>query len=306
MDEVVHDNVPENRVDSVLRGAIDFHRHGYPEISNNVHTRLTDVEDMQLCREAGFAGVVLKSHMWPTVGRAYHLKRLVPGIAVIPSITLNHSVGGLNPLAVEAAASQGARVVFFPTWSARHDIERGGMSAFIGKTFPRFKDRLGPPISLLEGGKLRSETKEILSVATDNGMVICTGHISPEESLAIAESGLVGDNGLIFSHPDSRSVGASGDHITAMAEAGAVIELCALGTLPPYQRVSIQTLRSIVDSVGSNRCILTTDYFFPWSPPSAETMRMFVGVLLQEGVSEADLRCMLRSTPARLLEGGFV
>lgn len=302
----MHENVTENRIDSVLRGAIDFHRHGYPEISNDVHTRLTDVEDMQLCREAGFGGVVLKSHMWPTVGRAYHLKRLVPGIAVIPSITLNHSVGGLNPLAVQAAASQGARVVFFPTWSARHDIERGGMSAFIGKTFPSFRDRLGPPISLLEGGKLRAEAKEVLSVATDNGMVICTGHISPEESLAVAESGLVGDNGLIFSHPDSHSVGASGDHITAMAEAGAVIELCALGTLPPYQRVSIQALRSIVDSVGSNRCILTTDYFFPWSPPSAETMRMFAGVLLQEGVSEADLRCMLRSTPARLLEGGSV
>src|SRR5215207_9008423 len=88
--------------DELLQGAIDVHHHGYPEISFDLKTRYEDVDELRLARDAGMAAIVLKSHMWPTVGRAYHLRRLVPGIEPIPSITLNPIVGGFSPMAVES------------------------------------------------------------------------------------------------------------------------------------------------------------------------------------------------------------
>jgi hypothetical protein len=123
-------------LDHLLEGAIDLHHHGYPEISFDVRTRLEDVEEFEHSRRAGMAAVVLKSHMWPTVGRAYLLSRAVPGIDIIPSITLNSVVGGFSPIAVESAALQGARVLFMPTWSARNDLERSGFSRLMRRYVP--------------------------------------------------------------------------------------------------------------------------------------------------------------------------
>ena len=37
------------------------------------------------------------------------------------TITLNRAVGGMNALAVEVAAREGARVVWFPTVDAVHE-----------------------------------------------------------------------------------------------------------------------------------------------------------------------------------------
>ena len=121
-------------VDRLVEGSIDLHHHGYPEISFDCKTRMEDVDEISIARQAGMAGLVLKSHMFPTMGRAYHLKNLVPDINIYSSITLNHSVGGLNPLAIESAAKQGAKVLFMPTWSAENDIERGGISHYL-RTF---------------------------------------------------------------------------------------------------------------------------------------------------------------------------
>ena len=57
----------------------------------------------------------------------------------------------------------------------------------------------------------------------------------------------------------------------------------------------------ILGDIGSDKILLTTDYFFEWAPPSSETMRMMIGTYLQLGMSEADVRKMVRTNPARLL-----
>ena len=67
--------------DELLHGAIDVHHHGYPEVSFDLRTRQDDVDGLRFARDAGMAGIVFKSHMWPTVGRVYHLQRLVPEVA---------------------------------------------------------------------------------------------------------------------------------------------------------------------------------------------------------------------------------
>lgn len=303
-----HRDNHEHRIDRLLHGAIDLHRHGFPEISFAVRTRLEDVEDLTRCRQAGMRAVVLKSHMWPTVGRAYHLRQRVPGIEVFGSITLNLSVGGFSPVCVEAAARQGAKVLFMPTWSARHDIERNGVSRYMRGYLDSLRD-LAPEagLTILDGdGGIRGEVKETLALARDYGLCVCTGHLAPRESIRLAEECLrLGISSVLFSHPDSHSVGATVEEIVEMVRLGACIELCALGTLPLFQRIHPRQMLEIVAKVGAEHCVLTTDFFFEWVPPSAEMLRILVGVFLDLGLSEAEIAKMVQTTPARLLGLNF-
>ena len=100
---------------ALVRGAVDYHVHVAPDF---VARRITDIELARRCLETGQAGSGLKSHYSSTAERAQVVAAAVPGVVVLGTITLNRSVGGLNPLAVEVAARQGARIVWFPTVSA--------------------------------------------------------------------------------------------------------------------------------------------------------------------------------------------
>lgn len=277
--------------DDLLRGGIDVHHHGYPEISFGLRTRHEDADELRMACDAGMSAIVLKSHMWPTVGRAYHLQRLVPGSAAIPSITLNPAVGGFSPMAVESAARQGAAFVFMPTWGAAHDVERGGVS----KDLRHVLDRIDIPQGGLRltgaEGRLRTDVSECLAVAAEYGMAVATGHVSPRESMALAAGAKDhGNDTVLFQHSDSNSVNASRDDIKEMAALGATIEICSIGQLI-----------DIIGEVTAAQCVLTSDYFFDWAPPAPETLRMMIGTFLARGITLGDIRAMVHDVPRRLL-----
>ena len=285
--------------DDLLRGGIDVHHHGYPEVSFDLRTRHSDADELRIARDAGMAAIVFKSHMWPTVGRAYHLQRLVPEVIAFPSITLNPAVGGFSPMAVESAARQGA--AFMPTGGAAHDVERRGVSNDLREVLDRI-DIPNGGLRLTEGGRLRTEVIECLAVAAEYGMAVATGHVSPRESLALAAGAKdLGIDTILFQHPDSNSVNASREEIREMAALGATIEICSVGLLPAFQRISIGELIEIIAEVSAARCVLTSDFFFEWAPPGPETLRMMIGTFLARGVPAEDIRSMVQDVPRRLL-----
>src|SRR4029453_974401 len=116
------DRTPTARGRALVCGAVDYHVHVAPDF---VARRISDIELAGRCLETGQAGFGLKSHYISTTERARVVAAVVPGVVVLGTITLNRSVGGLNPLAVEVAARQGARIVWFPTVSAvneQHEV----------------------------------------------------------------------------------------------------------------------------------------------------------------------------------------
>jgi len=291
--------------DHLLRGAVDLHHHGFPEFTLEHPTRLDDAAELAHARAAGMAGIVLKSHVFPTTTAAWRLNReLGGGIEAFPSITLNPCAGGFSPLALEAAARQGARVVYMPTWGAANDIRRGGISHYIAR-YLRSADALRPEHGLTvtdEAGRVRSEVAECLAVAAEFGMLVATGHVSPKESLAlVAEAKRRGVRDVMFQHPDSHSIGATREEIRELAAAGAIVEFCALGFLPAFQRLPIPTCIEIVREVGAERVVLTTDCFFGWMPPAAELLRITLGSLLFHGLTEAEAALLVRDNPRRML-----
>ena len=101
-----------------LQGAYDLQVHVAPDV---IERR---VDDLDLAKEflaRGLRGFVLKSHYFPTAERAKVVTKAVPGIAAYGAITLNHSVGGLNPVALELAGRSGCKVVWFPTVDAQNE-----------------------------------------------------------------------------------------------------------------------------------------------------------------------------------------
>ena len=284
-----------------LTGAIDLHRHGYPEISLAARTGLDDLSDLRLCGEAGMAGAVLKSHLWPTVGRTHLLNEMLDDVEVFGSITLNHAVGGLRPDMVEAAALQGARVLWLPTWSSANDIERGGFTTTLRRYVPQARPADPEPIHLLDHrGTLRPEVIECLDVASQYGMLVFSGHVSPEEAVAVAESGRT-DGRFVFSHPDSNSVAAGPDAVHRVVEAGGYIEITALGTRPEIARVSPAELADVVRAHGAEHCVVSSDFFFEWAPPSSRMLADLCAGLSAAGLADADIRRMTTTNPRALL-----
>lgn len=294
-----------SEADRLLEGAMDLHCHGYPEISFDVKMRVEDVEAAKLAAQAKMKGFVLKSHMWPTIGRVYQMKDKIEGVEVWSSITLNTSSGGLSPWVTESALKQGVKVIWMPTWSARNDLQREGFSRLMKPWLPTL-NQIKPETDGLtvfnDSGEIDRKVKEILALAKDYDVAVFTGHISPEEALAIArEAKKMGFKKLLFSHPDSKAVGATMEHVKEMAEMGFFIETTFLGLLPAFWRISVKEVCQRIREVGAERWVLSTDTFFDWTSPPSEMMRMFIGSMLAGGMSGDEIKTMVQRNPGELL-----
>src|SRR5919201_289306 len=104
--------LPSAAARELVRGGYDPHVHIAPDV---MERRIDDLELARRFGEQGLAGFVLKSHYVPTAERASVVRAAGPRIDAGGAITLNASVGGLNPIAVEIAARGGARWVWLPT-----------------------------------------------------------------------------------------------------------------------------------------------------------------------------------------------
>ncbi len=275
-------------VDRLMEGAVDIHVHFAPDPRVEHRSDALDIAENAL--NAGMRGVVLKSHEYPTHPVAYTVAQMVPGLAVIGGITLNLEVGGLNPVAVEASANMGGRVVWMPTGSAEVDRKRRGLEG---------------GISLLDkGGRLLSEVYSILDIIKLHDMVLATGHISTEESMALVEEAKdLGINRIVVTHGSTMSflTGMTVEDMKALAAKGAYIEHCVHAMMPLTYRLEPQELLETIRAIGPEHCILSSDFGQMFHPMPAEGLRMGIATLLQAGLEEVEAGIMVKDNPSRLL-----
>ena len=101
-----------------LEGAYDLQIHVGPDV---IGRRIDDIDCAREFLAHGMRGFVLKSHYVQTGERAQVVTKAVPGISAYGAVTLNHSVGGLNPVAVEIAGRSGCKIVWMPTVDAANE-----------------------------------------------------------------------------------------------------------------------------------------------------------------------------------------
>jgi hypothetical protein len=267
-----------------LTGLIDMHIHTAPDVRPRV---VNDIEASRQAAEAGMRAIVFKSHVTCTADRATIAETVVPGIHVFGSVTLNEAVGGLNPVAVEAALNLGARVVWMPTISARNHIVR-------------FDGRPPSGISLVtEDGELQSVLFDIFDLVRQHDAILGTAHVSvPEIITLVREARAAGVAKVVVTHPELPWVDVPVDVQEELRDLGASFERCYVSSIDgaPFARIVAEIRR-----VGLDSTVLATDFGRSPLPPPVEGMRAYVAALLAEGFSERDIQLMAGENPSRLL-----
>lgn len=282
-------------VDKLLKGAVDTHIHIAPEIG--VVRRFDAYETAIQARDAGMAGVVVKSHNCHTTMVAAAVQKLVPEIAVTGSIVVGYATtGGLtefSPLAVEAQAKLGVKYLWFPTFDAK----------FHRDYVPALK---GTGINLLQDdGTLDPAAHEILEVAKDYDMVVGCGHVSCEEATALFDDAAkLGITKMVATHPISSKTrpAYSMEALHHMVDIGAVVEFCFRNTLPQLGSFPTRTYMEAMRELGAENCVMSTDFAQVSDTTPAEGLRTFIAIMLQLGMTEEEITWMVKKNPYRLLD----
>ncbi len=287
-------------MDPTLQSAYDLHVHCAPDVVPRVQDAFDLARDA--C-EAGMAGVGLKDHTTSTVGRAHVLNRIYDGGPTFySSIVLNPPVGGLNPAAVESALASGCDIVYFPTYAARHHVRTLGPDV---SPVPHPREGVVELTVLSGTGDLKDEVRRIIDLIAEHDAVLATGHLSPEESLILlASASAAGVKRMIVTHA-SESVPAMSvaDQRTAV-ECGAMIEHSFLAVTPCCPgTVSMEAVRDQIRAVGTEHCVLSSDFGQIANGPPVAAFGEHVRKLARLGFGEAEMREMIVVNPGRLMQG---
>ena len=290
--------------DALLRGAVDVHVHGQPDILPALPLRGDDLATVRLAHAYGISGWVLKSHLWLTTDRARLLQERSAGLGftVYGSITLNPVLGGLSATVVELAAAHGARVVFLPTWGAAADVARDGyISRLLAATIPSFgKYAAANAISLLgPGDRLSGAATEVIDACRALGLSLATGHVSLAESRAVTEYCAQIGQRVLVTHP--LHYASDSAELREFTQLGAYVEVCNGPLLHPDGHLTIRDVHAAISVIGTERVVLSTDAFSRWAPPQPECLRMFAEQLAYLGWRPAELHQMLAVNPRAFL-----
>jgi uncharacterized protein DUF6282 len=294
---------PSARARELVRGAYDLHVHVDPDL---IPRRIDDLALARRFAELGLAGFVLKSHYVPTAERAAVVRAAVPGVGALGSITLNNPVGGLNALAVEIAAREGARIVWLPTVdaeneAAEHELPPGAKRP----AWLKFKEELaelgigGGPVKVVETGRVVASAAAVFAAIARHDLVLATGHLGREEIPVVVEAALAaGVRHVVVTHPDYPSQNVPIEGQQALAARGAVLERCF--TPSHTGKVPWERLFEAIRATGPEHNVLSTDLGQAANPPVEDGLALLADRLLEAGFSEDEVRTMAVTNTRRL------
>jgi hypothetical protein len=288
---------PSDRARDLLRGAYDTHLHISPDV---VERKIDDITLARRFQELGMDGFVLKSHYGSTAERASVVRAAVPGINALGAIALNRAVGGINPLAVEIAAREGARTVWLPTVdSVNESHERDAPPGAKVPVWVKLQLELReqgieiPPVPVVNeaNGTVLPEVREVLAMIARHNMLLATGHLSRDEIFAVVDAALEsGVRDIVITHPEFPSQDLSVEDQRALADRGALLERCF--TTPHTGKVSWETWIENIRGTAPETSVLSTDLGQVFNPPVEDGMALMVDRLLDAGFTEEEVYVM--------------
>lgn len=277
-------------VDGLWKGSYDMHIHCAPDPST---TRRYDILDCaKAAAEGGMKGIVMKSFFYNTTTPSRLAMRMYPEVSVCGSVVIGElTTGGLTYAAriIESEAKLGCKVVWFPAfdaaWQKKWLHQEGGIYV------------------LDKEGNLKKEVYDILEVIRKYDLVLCSGHMSVPEIHAVFRSAkemgitkLVTTHALVNQYPS-----LTREEMQTCIDLGAVIELVFMQTMPRCGSMDPRRYVEEIKALGAEHFLMGTDFGQVTEASPAEGMRNYIGMMLQFGCSEEEVRWMCRTNPARLL-----
>ena len=289
-----------------LENAYDLQVHVGPDV---IARRIDDIDCAREFLQHGMKGFVLKSHYIQTGERAQVVTKAVPGSKVFGAITLNHSVGGLNPVAVELAGRTGCKIVWMPTVDAANEtaghLDGGSEKLPFWAAIQRELAAEGispPPLAVIdESGNLVAAARRCLERIAKHNMILATGHLGRREIFALVRTAKdMGLKKVLVTHAEFPSQSLTGAEQKALVDMGALIEHCFTTTYT--KKAPWETAFANIRQSGVSRTVISTDLGQTINPPVAEGFAMFAQRLLDAGFSTDEVRTMAVTNPTRLVE----
>ena len=296
---------PSERARTLVRGAFDLHVHVAPDVPAR---RIDDVTLARRFAELGLVGFALKSHYTSTAERARVVSALVPDVQVFGTLTLNRAVGGMNALAVEIAAREGARIVWMPT------VDSPAETA--GRSEPRPGDKVPQwarlqhelhelglsvePVHVTDpSGRLLPETRDVLKAIARHDLILATGHLARDDTFAVVDAALEeGVADIVVTHPEFTCQKFSIEDQVELAERGCLLERCL--TTPFSGKTTWEHVFDGVRAVGVDRTLFSSDLGNPDYPAVEDGLALWADRLLDAGFDEGDVQEMIVGQSRRL------
>ena len=290
-------DAPSKKARALVRGAYDLHVHIGPDVPKRV------IDDLSLavrCRELGLAGFALKSHYTSTAERARVVSAVHPHVRVVGTLTLNRAVGGMNPVAVEIAAREGARIVWMPTFDSAAETAgrvepKPGQHVPIWAKLQHELRALGigvEPVLVRDENGILPETRQVLEAIARHGLVLATGHLGRDDAFAVVDAAFdAGVETVVVTHPEFPSQSFSIEEQVALVERGCIVERCL--STPLSGKTTWEHVFEGIRAVGLENNFFSSDFGNPDYPPVEDGLAMWADALLGAGFGEDEIKGMI-------------
>ena len=289
---------PPPPLTSPIEGMIDFHVHSSPDVFGRA------VDDNEVARkavEARMGALVLKNHVMETGARAFLARRQVPGVPVFGGITLNGTYG-INPEAVQWMwRMEGGlgKVVWLPTFDADNHVKV-------------FKDAPEGMKVVDAQGKVLPAVVEVMRVCAKQNLVLCTGHASATEVLALIKQAKdTGVKHVVVTHAMFTVVNMNMEQMKQAAAMGAKLEVDFLGALMGpnahmgwmrhWKNVSFKDNANAIKEIGAQHFVMGSDLGQTGNPSHIDGIKAMVAGLKAEGLTDQQIKMVARDNAAAML-----
>jgi len=221
---------------------------------------------------------------------------------VFGGIVLNNAVGGVNPNAVEwmhRVYGGRGKVVWLPTFESDKHV----------KTFGK-PDAKG--LTVAPNGQVSPAMEEILKIIARENLVLATGHVHPEEILAVVKKGKeLGVRNMIITHALTNVPGLTMAQAKEVTSNGAMIEICflqfqagpnaPLAFLTHWTQINARHVAQAVKEFGAGSVVVSTDLGQSANITHPDGIEVAIAAMKKEGISDGDIDTMMRKNPAKLL-----
>lgn len=289
----------QERISSLLVGAIDLHCHSGPSV---MPRSLDHVEAMHDAAQAGMRAMLIKDHYYSATPITELLNKQFAhlGVTLLSGVPLNNTSGGFNIFAVDHGIKLGANLVWMPTFASKNHVEHH-KAPWDGKG-------LMPPDPLTPidaNGRVKEEVKPILDLIAKHDVVLSGGHLHISEIYPLFEEAKKrGVKRLLVNHP-TFLIGCTHDDIRRLVSMGAYIEhsFCMFIEIRRDRapRFTPEELDALIKAAGIERTILASDLGQVGNDRPVDGFRSIIGTCIDLGYADDQIRRMISLNAAELI-----